>query len=99
MLKKDNLQLGIVLGLLAPLLGMVIHYLLVFMPRHVSFSEYLGYLRQLKSLLTGVSSLALIANAIIFTIYINTHRDKTAKGVFVSTLVYGVLVLLLKLIW
>ncbi|GAB2664375.1 hypothetical protein GCM10027036_17900 [Flavihumibacter cheonanensis] len=98
MLKKDNLQLGIVLGFVAPLIGLVIYYLIVFMPRHVSFMEYLVYLKQLKSLLTGVSSISLIANAILFTIYINSRKDKTAKGVFVSTLIYGVVVLLIKLV-
>jgi hypothetical protein len=98
MLKKDSLQLGILLGFIAPLLGILVYYLIVFMPRQVSFSEYLRYLSQLKSLLTGVSSISLIANAILFTIYINSRRDKTAKGIFVSTLIYGVLVLLIKLI-
>ncbi|KYP13514.1 hypothetical protein [Flavihumibacter sp. CACIAM 22H1] len=98
MLKKDSLQLGILLGFLAPLLGLLVYYLIVFMPRHVSFSDYLKYLSQLKSLLTGVSSISLIANAILFTVYINSRRDKTAKGIFVSTLIYGVLVLLIKLV-
>ena len=98
MLKKDNLQLGIALGFIAPALGILVHYALVFMPRHVSFSEYLSYLVQLKSLLTGVSSLALVANAVLFTVYINSRRDKTAKGIFVATLIYGVAVLLLKLL-
>ncbi|WP_290792514.1 hypothetical protein [Flavihumibacter sp. UBA7668] len=98
MLKKDSLQLGILLGFIAPLIGILLYYLIVFMPRHVSFSEYLKYLSQLKSLLTGVSSISLIANAILFTVYINSRRDKTAKGIFVSTLIYGVLVLLVKLI-
>jgi hypothetical protein len=98
MLKKDNLQLGLILGFIAPLIGLVIYYLIVFMPRHVNFMEYLGYLKQLKSLLTGVSSISLIANAILFTIYINIRKDKTAKGVFVATLIYGVAVLLIKLV-
>ncbi|HEY8397311.1 MAG TPA: hypothetical protein VIK80_05180 [Flavihumibacter sp.] len=98
MLKKDSLQLGIALGIIAPVIGMVLYYLIVFMPRNVSFSDYLHYLGELKSLLTGVSSISLIANAILFTIYINSRRDKTAKGIFVSTLIYGVAVLLIKLV-
>jgi len=40
----------------------------------------------------------LLANAILFTIYINTHRDKTAKGIFVATLLYGIFVLVYKLV-
>jgi hypothetical protein len=30
-----------------------------------------------------------MANAILFTIFINGHRDKTAKGIFVLTLIYA----------
>jgi hypothetical protein len=51
-----------------------------------------------KALLTGVSSISLVANAVIFTIFINTHKDKTAKGIFIATLIYGIVVLLIKLV-
>jgi hypothetical protein len=42
-------------------------------------------------------TLALFVNAILFTIYLNTRKDKTAKGIFLVTLIYGVAVLFLKL--
>jgi hypothetical protein len=38
-----------------------------------------------------------LANVILFTIYINTHRDKTARGIFLITLVFGIGILVLKL--
>ena len=98
MFKKDNLRFGILLGFLSPLLGMVIYYFVAFYSRNVGFMEFIGYLKQYKSLLTGVSSISLVANAIIFTIYINTRRDATAKGIFVATIIYGVAVLVIKLI-
>jgi hypothetical protein len=95
--KKDNLKLGIVYGLIAPLLAMFLYYLIVLADK-IQFSEYLFYLRTNKSLLTGVSSISLVANAILFTIFVNTYRDKSAKGVFVITLIYGLAVLVIKLI-
>ena len=98
MLKKDNIRLGIALGILAPILGMLIYYLVAFLPRHVPFSEYLGFLKQYKSLLTAVSSISLVANAVLFTIYINGRKDKTARGIFVATLLYGITVLLIKIL-
>lgn len=98
MFKRDHLQLGILLGLLAPLVGLVVYYLVAFLPRHVGFTEFISYLRTYKSLLTGVSSISLVANAVLFTVYINTRRDKTAKGIFIATLIYGLAVLLLKLV-
>lgn len=96
MIKKDNLKLGILLGLLAPVLGLVIYYLLVFYTKNVSFMEFISYLKQYRSLLTGVSSISLIANALLFTVFINMRKDKTAKGVFVATLIYGIAVVIIK---
>ncbi len=97
MFKKDNLKFGILLGILGPLLAMVIYYFWVF-SRTIRFSEYLYVLTHNKQLLTAISSISLLANAVLFTVYINSHRDKTAKGVFVATLIYGVVVLVYKLV-
>jgi len=95
--KKDNLKFGILLGILAPLLAMIVYYFWVFSGT-ISLSEYFYVLRKNKQLLTAISSISLLANAILFTVYINTHRDKTARGVFVATLIYGIAVLVYKLI-
>ncbi len=95
--KKDNLKFGILLGIIAPLLAMVLYYLWNF-SRAFSFREYFYLLHTNKPLLTAISSISLLANAVLFTVYINTHRDKTAKGIFVSTLIYGIAVLVYKLV-
>jgi hypothetical protein len=96
-LKKDNLKFGILLGILGPLLAMLLYYFWVF-SRTIQLGEYFYVLRTNKQLLTAISSISLLANAILFTIYINTHRDKTAKGIFVATLLYGITVLVYKLV-
>jgi hypothetical protein len=95
--KKDHLKFGILLGILGPLIAMVIYYFWVF-SRTISFREYFYVLHTNLQLLTAISSISLLANAVLFTIYINTHRDKTAKGIFVATLVYGIAVLVYKLV-
>ena len=96
-LKKDNLKFGILLGILGPLVAMLLYYFWVF-SRTIRLSEYFYVLGTNKQLLTAISSISLLANAILFTIYINTHRDKTAKGIFVATLIYGIAVLVYKLV-
>jgi hypothetical protein len=50
------------------------------------------------SLLTVVTSLSLLANAILFTLYVNTGRDRTAKGIFLTTCLYVIAALLIKLL-
>ncbi|MBI1341411.1 MAG: hypothetical protein GC171_00605 [Terrimonas sp.] len=94
-LKRDNLKLGIVLGLLGPALGLVVYYFIKF--PSTEFSDFLDEFIHNNKLITGIGSLCLLANAVLFTIYINTQRDNTAKGIFLITLIYGVAILILKL--
>ena len=98
MLRTDNIRFGLLIGFLGPILGMAIYYLLAFYPHDVTFKEYLGYLQHSKTLLTGVSSISLVANAVLFTIFVNLRKDQTIKGIFLSTLIYGIGVLLIKVI-
>lgn len=98
MLKKDSLKLGILLGALGPIVGMIAYYFVAFYTKKVGFLEFIGYLKQYQTLLTGVSSISLVANAVLFTIYVNTRKDKTAKGIFVATLIYGLAVLVIKFV-
>jgi hypothetical protein len=95
-LKKDNLRLGLALGLLGPLLGLAIVYFIKF-PSY-SFSDFLNYFMNDSKMVTSVGSLSLLANVVLFTIYVNTHRDDTAKGIFIMTLIYGIGILVLKIV-
>ena len=95
--KKDSFILGTILGFVGPILGIMIY-------KYIKLSEfslreslhYMIYNDPGYHLFTVALSLALLVNAVLFTLYINTHRDKTAKGIFVLTCVYGLLVLCIK---
>ena len=95
-LKKDNLRLGLIMGLLGPLLGLVAVYFIKF-PSY-SFSDFLSYFMNDSKIINSVGSLSLLANVVLFTIYVNTHRDDTAKGIFIMTLLYGIGILVLKIV-
>ena len=95
--KKDNLRLGLALGLIAPILSLFVYYFVKFYPTY-PFSEFMRFLRANKTQITAVSVPCLLLNIALFTIYINSHRDNTAKGVFAATLIYAILALLFKFI-
>ena len=97
MFKKDNLKLGLIIGLFAPLLGVIGFYFWKFSA--YSFKEFIQFLLIEKHLITGMVSFSLLANAVFFTVYINMHKDKTARGIFIITCVYAILALVLKLIY
>lgn len=94
-LTRDNMPMGIIIGLIAPLLGLVILYNIKF--PSVTFGEFLTFFVNENRLITSLGSLCLLANVLFFTLYINTRRDKTATGIFIITLIYGIAILLLKL--
>lgn len=95
-LKKDNLQLGLILGLIGPLLGLAVIYMFKF--SSITFSDFLDEFFHNNKLITSIGSLSLLANVILFTIFVNTRRDKTARGIFIVTLIFGIAILILKIL-
>jgi hypothetical protein len=51
-----------------------------------------------KNQITAITIPCLLLNIGLFTYYVNTQRDKTAKGLFVLTLIYAIGALTLKFI-
>lgn len=95
MFKKDNLQFGILLGFLAPLISLVVYYFIRFFPLF-SVGDFITFVGNNKSQVTAIAVPCLILNIALFTFYINTHRDNTAKGIFAITVIYAIATLLLK---
>lgn len=98
MLKQDKLSLGILLGLLAPVAGLFIYYLVMFMPRDQSLSDFFTMLKQNRHLLPKLISICLLANGLVFYLYTRKRRDLTARGIFLITMLYAIVILLLKII-
>lgn len=92
--KKDNFVFGVVLGLIAPVFGFLLYKYIKF--RVFSIAEMFQWMKLNPNLITVFISVSLFANAALFTIYINGHRDKTGKGIFVVTIAYAVIAMLFK---
>lgn len=98
-LTKDNIRLGLLLGFIAPLLAMLLYYFVRFYPLYTIGDYFALFIDPTKRpLLTAISTFSLFANVILFTIYINTHRDMTAKGIFIITCVFGLAAILIKVL-
>ncbi len=97
MFKKDNLRFGMLLGFIAPLLSLIAYYFIKFYPLF-SVRDCINFISENKNQITAISVPCLILNIALFTFYINTHRDKTAKGIFAITIIYAIAALLLKFI-
>jgi hypothetical protein len=95
-IKKDSIKLGVVIGFVLPFIVLAIHY---YTKTKVgwTWADYTHFLKTEKTFLTGVSTIALIANGLLFGILIQFKRFETAKGVFIPTVLLSISVLLFKL--
>ena len=92
--KKDNFIFGMALGFIAPLIGFMLYKFVKF--KEFSLADMFQFLKLNPKLISVFISVSLLANAVLFTIYINGHRDKTAKGIFTLTLIYAIIALIYK---
>lgn len=95
MRKANNFYLGIFLGLLAPFIGIIAFYL--WKASSTPFGYFLFVMVENKTFLTAAISLALILNVLVFSFFANTNRIKTAKGIFLMTLIITIPALVYKL--
>ena len=91
---QDNFKYGLILGLLAPILGFISYKTSVASP--LTMKETFQWLKLNPNQITVFISVSLVANAVLFTLFINGHRDKTAKGIFIVTLIYAAIAMSFK---
>ncbi len=94
-MKKNSFLIGIFLGISAPVIGLVVFYL--WKAGSAPFGYFLEVLIANKTLLTAAISFALFINAVIFTWTVNTQKDKTARGIFLVTLIITIPAIVYKL--
>ena len=92
--KKDNFWLGAILGLIGPIVGFTIFKMIRF--NRFSLTEMYQWITLNHNLLTAWISVSLFANALLFTLFVNAKIDRTAKGIFVVTVMYAITALLIK---
>lgn len=93
-LQTDKYWLGALLGLLGPIVGFAIFKF--FRYRSFTLTEMYQWMTLNHNLITAWISVSLFANALLFTLYVNARIDKTAKGIFIVTVIYAVAALLIK---
>ncbi len=94
--KTDKLVFGAVLGLVAPILSLCLYYVYNIYPN--SFADFVRFMLQERRLFSSLVVICLVLNMALFTAYVNTHKDQTAKGIFVITLVYAIAGLVVKVL-
>lgn len=84
------------MGFVLPLLVFLLIYLVRF--NDASLGDFMQTFASQKGLITFFGVWCLVCNIALFTYYVNTNKDKTAKGIFAITLLYGIGILLAKVL-
>lgn len=96
-MKRNVSLLGLIIGLIVPMAGMLIMYLVKF--GNQSFDTFIRVLTHNFDTAALVLSFSILANIIPFIYYTNRRLDLTARGILIATVLYAVLIVLLKFVW
>ncbi|HEY1032221.1 MAG TPA: hypothetical protein VGD89_10655 [Flavipsychrobacter sp.] len=95
---KRNVPLfGFAAGVVMPVIGFFIVYLILF--HNYSFGDFTRYLMRTHDKAATVLSLSILMNIIPFIFFTNKRLDLSARGVLIATILYAVLIVLLKFVW
>ncbi|HWY37995.1 MAG TPA: hypothetical protein VNY73_05515 [Bacteroidia bacterium] len=93
--KINNFILGISSGLLLPLLSIMGYWLWSY--KYMRFYPQFFSFLLMGRVLSAVISLCLIPNLGLFFLFINKEYYKSCRGMILSTLLYGFLIVYLKM--
>jgi hypothetical protein len=93
--KFDNLWLGIAIGFIAPIITLAIYISEVYPNqfREMLFDHMLVFF-----IVPKIISLAVLPNLAFFMLFIYTNRYLTSKGILGATIVFAVVVFILKIV-
>ena len=96
-MKKNVPIFGFIIGLLLPIVGLFIVYGM--WGHGQGIFSFLSDLTAQPGLASKVMTLSLLTNLIPFVYYTTKRLDYTARGIFVATMLYAMIVVLVKFVW
>jgi hypothetical protein len=91
----NRFLLGFLLGLVLPVLLFMIYFLFRF--KGIPFFHFISVLYQTGKMVS-VLTLAVLPNLLPFMFFVQTDRYKSGKGVIAATILFGLLILIFKLL-
>ncbi len=92
---KDHFLLGFIPGLILPLIGFYLYFLLMF--SYMGWGNFLSHVIK-TNLAVSVLSLGVILNLGLFMLFYTRGMDRSAQGVIGSTFVYAFIVVYFKVL-
>ena len=94
-MKTDHFLTGFISGLIGPMIGFYIYYLLFF--NYMGFVSFYHHVTETGKLIS-VLSVGVILNLALFFVFYQTEKDRSLRGVVGATFVYAFVVLYFKML-
>lgn len=98
-MKRNVPAFGLFIGLVLPILGILLVAFLFASTQHASLGSFLSGMKSNHDAAAKVCTLGLLINIAPFIYFTNKRLDQTAKGIFIATVLYAVIIVLLKYVW
>ncbi len=95
-MNRNSLLLGLISGAIVPLLGILIFYVIKYLPENLSLSDFIFMLKTNHYTIPKIISLGMIAYIPLITYYKNRRQHTTLKGIFIMIGVYALLAVFYK---
>lgn len=93
--KYNNMGLGLIIGIAAPLMTALVFYLASY--SDIKLGTFVSRLWQIN-ILMPIISLCAVVNLGIFFLFMRKDKYASARGIILATLIYAVMVLINKFI-
>lgn len=97
-MKRNIPILGFFIGLLLPVVGFLIVYLLLG-GNTSGIGDFISEMFRMRSVAALYITLSILINILPFIYYTNKRLDHTARGILIATMLYALLVILIKYVW
>lgn len=96
-MRINNPIIGLLIGLVGPVLGALIMKFVWF--RHDEMSDYITRLSMGKDITFKVLSLSMLVNLAPFIFFNSRRYDSASRGVFIATMLWVVFIILVRYVW
>ena len=96
-MKRNSAAFGLIIGLFFPIVGFAVAYLIKY--RGMALGDLFTALTINHSDAATMLTYSILANLIPFSYFTSKRRDLTSRGIFIGTMLYVVLIVLLRFVW
>ncbi len=94
--KIDNYRVGLIIGLIGPILGFVLYGIYYTIDDHVSFYYYVDtFMIRTSQFRSSIASLSLLFNLLVFLLLFRFKKDEGCRGILMGTAIYVPIILIL----